>query len=101
MGSGNGFGCVFGVKFWASADQFASGWVMYLEGGARGGLHPLAIDVADVRLEEGRVVELMYFVISRSSMIKSEGCICISQQIYAHVRIYLANHGGGESVRGQ
>lgn len=75
---------------------------MDLEGGARGGLHPLAIDVADVRLEEGRVVELTY-VLAPSHLYESRETVYIYVCVYIYVGVctYLANHGGGEPMRGQ
>lgn len=58
MGGVDSLLCVLGVELGAGADQLPGGWVVDLEGLARGGLDPFAIDVADIGLEEGRVPEL-------------------------------------------
>lgn len=58
MGSIDSFLCILGVEFGTGADQLSGGWVMDLEGLARGGLDPFAVDIADTGLEEGWIPEL-------------------------------------------
>lgn len=62
VGGVDGAGRVLGVELGAGADELAGGRVVDLKGPARGGLDPLAVDVADARLEERRVAELDYVV---------------------------------------
>ena len=58
IGSIDGFLRVLSIEFGTGTDQVSGGWVMDLERLAGGGLDPFAIDVADVGLQEGRVLEL-------------------------------------------
>jgi hypothetical protein len=59
LGGLDRLGCIFGVELGTGADQLAGGWVVDLEGLAGGGLDPFAVDIADVGLEKGGILELV------------------------------------------